>query len=150
MFKAELLEKDGLHIIVLSDRSNRIEILPSCGGIMNAWQIMVEGAWKNIVSGYDDQLDFDNNCEKKGFRGCKLSPYVCRIKDGKYKINELEHTIGKFGFDHHNIHGLIYNSVFENTSTHSNNTEALASLVHHYKGNDIGYPYNYSIEIISC
>jgi len=147
MFKAELLEKDGLHIIVLSDRSNRIEILPSCGGIMNAWQIMVEGAWKNIVSGYDDQLDFDNNCEKKGFRGCKLSPYVCRIKDGKYKINELEHTIGKFGFDHHNIHGLIYNSVFENTSTHSNNTEALASLVHHYKGNDIGYPYNYSIEI---
>ena len=58
MFKAELLEKDGLHMIVLSDGSNRIEILPSCGGIMNAWHIMVEGAWKNIVSGYDDPVSY--------------------------------------------------------------------------------------------
>lgn len=83
MFKAELLEKDGLHIIVLSDRSNRIEILPSCGGIMNAWQIMVEGAWKNIVSGYDDQLDFDNNCEKR-FQRLQTKP-IC-MQNKRWKI----------------------------------------------------------------
>ncbi|MES2649632.1 MAG: aldose 1-epimerase [Bacteroidota bacterium] len=133
--------------ILLQSGSSKVEIWPQCGGILNSWTVqMHDRAW-NIVDGYDSPADFRVNCEAKGFRSAKLSPYVCRLNKSQYNFEGVHYTIGKFELAGNAIHGLLYNNVFTIENSFSDDQAAVVILQHDYDGSDAGYPFTYTIRV---
>ena len=50
--------------------------------------------------------------ETKGFLGCKLSPFVCRINRGIYHFGGEKYTIEKFHLHKNALHGELYDKPF--------------------------------------
>lgn len=148
MFEISARNENGFEKILLQNPTNRLEIIPDCGGILNAWEFNINDKWINVIQGYESKKDFEINCESKGFRSCKLSPYACRVKNGNYSFNGNTYNIGKFGFDEHNIHGLVYDLPFEIINKEIENNEARLELELFYEGQDQGFPFKYSIRVI--
>lgn len=145
MFEISEESANGFAKIILKNSTNRVEIIPNCGGILNAWFILHNTNWINVIQGYESGQDFKENCESKGFRSCKLSPYTCRIRNGKYNYKGVNYNIGKFGFDQHNIHGLVYDLPFEVINKEIINDGARLELELIYDREDQGFPFKYSI-----
>lgn len=133
--------------VILESDTCKAEIWPSCGGILNQWQVQLHQKVWDIIDGYDSLPDFADNCEEKGFRSCKLSPYVCRLNHATYRFNGKQFNIGKFMLGDHAIHGLLYNSVFTVENSGADSASAMVSLQHQYDGSDIGYPFKYSLNV---
>lgn len=123
----------------------RYEIWPEAGGILNRWSMMVQDEWFDIIHAFDDIYDFRVNLTQKGFPSCKLSPYACRIKDGRYTFENKEYQIGKFGYDRHSIHGLLYDVPFEVLHVEELEQSTSILLGMNYHGSDVGFPFEYSI-----
>lgn len=147
MFSVIQRQEEGFQKVILQNESNRIEIIPACGGIVNAWYVELNSKRINLIEGYESAEDFRNHCESKGFRGCKLSPYVCRIRNGQYNFNDTSFDIGKFGFDENKIHGLMYDAPFEVVHQQSDDLMAMVQVETCYPGTDPGYPFQYTIMI---
>lgn len=102
-----------------------------------------------VVEGYDSAGDFAANCESKGFRSCKLSPYVCRMPDnGHYIFEGKNFNVGKFNLNGASIHGLLYNVPFEVAYYEATEDLAMVALQYHYQATDPGYPFTYFIEVV--
>ncbi len=140
-------EEGGFKKIVLLNDTNRVEIIPNCGAILNAWYVLVNGQWMNVIEGYESEADFREHCESKGFRSCKLSPYVCRINKGQYQFNGVDYSIGKFGFDENNLHGLLYDAAFDVVHQQATETMAMVQLEICYPASDAGFPFQYTIMV---
>jgi aldose 1-epimerase len=133
--------------ILLQSATSKVEILPHCGAILNSWTVqMHDSAWQ-IIDGYDSPDDFRENCEAKGFRSAKLSPYVCRLNKSQYDFDGVHYTIGKFELAGNAIHGLLYNNVFTVVNKFSDDQAAVLILQHDYDGSDAGYPFSYTIQV---
>jgi aldose 1-epimerase len=136
----------GSAIKLTSDSSN-IEILPGCGAILNRWEIKTPAGLLQAVEGYENEADFAAHCESKGFRSCKLSPYVCRLKNSVYSFEGKDYKIGKFELNGSAIHGLLYNVPFQVISSEAGSQGATVVLQYAYDGNDPGFPHPYIITI---
>ena len=147
MFSVTQKEEGGFEKIVLQDETNRVEIIPNCGAILNAWHVLVNGHWINVIDGYESEEVFRKHCESKGFRSCKLSPYVCRINKGMYRFDGVDYKIGKFGFDENSIHGLMYNVAFDVVHQHADEMIAMVQLEICYAATDAGFPFQYTIMV---
>ena len=123
------------------------EILPFCGAILHAYSIHHNGHSVNVIDSYNDATDFKNNCASKGFKGCKLSPFVCRLKDGKYSFGQRAHKIQKFYLGQNALHGLIYDANFIIVGQESGQEKASVTMQHEYRAEDPGYPFNYDCVI---
>ncbi len=141
------ITENGFDKIIVKNASSRIKIIPNCGGILNAWFVYINDQWINVIEGYESQKDFIDNCESKGFKGCKLSPYVCRIKNGSYSHDGVNYTIGKFGFDQNKIHGLVYDLSYMTKIKEEKIDEACVELNLIYDREDQGFPFKYSIKV---
>lgn len=133
--------------ILLQSDSSKVEILPSCGAILNRWTVQHNGIAMEMIDGYDSPEDFRKNCEARGFRSTKLSPYVCRITRSQYDFEGVHYHIGKYELEGNAIHGLLYNNPFKVVNSMSGDQSAALVLQHDYDGSDKGYPFTYSIEV---
>jgi len=145
MFSVIVNDTDGFQIIRLEDSATGTfaEIFPSCGAILHAFAIQHNGNTLNVIDSYSDAADFKNNCTSKGFKGCKLSPFVCRLKEGKYSFGQTEYKIQKFYLGQNALHGLLYEAVFNVTDQQSGIEKASVTMKHEYRADDPGYPFNY-------
>jgi aldose 1-epimerase len=143
MYKADFNNK----IVTLQSPTSTVTVWPQQGAILNGWQVTLHNKIWEVVDGYDSFEDFEQNCEAKGFRSCKLSPFVCRMKNSTYQFEGTTYKTSRFELLGQAIHGLLYTEAFEVVNTHANDKEASATLVHHYKGADAGYPFHYIIEV---
>jgi aldose 1-epimerase len=142
-----VFEKEGT--LVLQSEGARAEILPACGAILNRWQVRMHHSTRELIEGYTDADDFAQHAETKGFRSCKLSPYVCRIPHGgRYSFDGEAYQVGKYNLAGSSIHGLLYNEPFQLTYSEAGEKHAMAVLQHTYGGTDAGYPFPYFIEVI--
>jgi aldose 1-epimerase len=136
-------------IIRLQSATSLVEIMPECGAILNRWQVQMHGKLWDVMVGYDSKQDFADNCESKGFRSCKLSPYVCRIPDnGHWEYDGQSLHIGKFDLAGASIHGLLYNLPFEVSFFEATDEHAILVLQHHYTATDPGFPFPYFMEVV--
>jgi len=143
-----IITQDG-PLLRMQSPTSTIELLPKSGAIFNKWQVQMHGKAWNVIEGYDSPEDFDAQCEAKGFRSCKLSPYVCRIPNGgKYTFTDIEYKVGKFDLNGASIHGLLYNAPFEIAFFEAGEEHAMVALQYHYQATDAGYPFNYFIEVV--
>lgn len=142
-----VFQNDG--VVTLQSPDAKAEILPACGAILNRWQVRLHEKSRDVIEGYHDEADFWQNAESKGFRSCKLSPYVCRIPEkGRYTWQGKPMQVGKFDLAGSSIHGLLYNEGFNVTFTEASDSHAIVILQHTYTGSDAGYPFPYFIEVI--
>jgi len=126
-----------------TDAATVVEILPSCGGILRSFTVQYKGRSLNVIDGYDDAEDFKNNCTAKGFKSCKLSPFVCRLKNGWYPFGQSTYHVHKFYLGENALHGLLYDAVFTVTEQYANDARASVTMKHEYRAEDMGYPFNY-------
>lgn len=145
MFTVEQKTENGFDKIILKDNSTNTfaEIIPSCGAILHAFVVMHENNSLNVIDSYTDTEDFYKNLTAKGFKGNKLSPFVCRINNAEYKFANKTYHPDKFTLNGASLHGLLYDAVFEVISKTTTEENATTVLQHQYRGYDKGYPFHY-------
>jgi aldose 1-epimerase len=145
MFTTSKINEQGFEKIVLKDESNgtTAEVIPAGGGILHAFTVNNNGKRVNVIDGYADAADLAANLTAKGFKSSKLSPFVCRMREGTYYYGESGYKTEKFYLGDHAIHGLLYDAVFEVTGTEAGEDKASVTMLHHYTGADAGYPFHY-------
>src|SRR5579871_3457213 len=98
--------QNGLDLVVLTDKNAETEIavLPSFGALLHAFKVKLDDELLNIIDNYKNYEEAEKFIGIN-FKSPKLSPFPCRIPDGKYTIadNEFE-FVNKF-MDGSAIHG---------------------------------------------
>lgn len=119
----------------------------SFGAILNNFSIKKDNSVFNVVDGYVDVADAVAQ-KNTWFKGCRLSPFVCRLREGKYKWNNIDYRIEKFYLGKNAIHGLVYDAVYDIVLAEANNDFAILELQHSYTATDQGYPFTYTSKVI--
>lgn len=101
----------------------------------------------NVIDGFSSPQDAKENLTG-GFKSAKLSPFVCRLANSRYNINDEEHTINKFSLGNEAIHGLLFDAVFTITDYGADENAAITTLQYDYTKTNEGYPFQYSCIII--
>ena len=150
MFSITYAQQQGFDMVTLRDNSNQtaVDIVPECGALLHAFKVMHKGAELNVIDSYESKEIFDTAFEAKGFKGAKLSPFVCRMKNGEYHFGEKAYKINKFYLGTHAIHGLIYDKPFEIISESADEEKARLEVCFHYTGQDEGYPFCYDCIVV--
>lgn len=145
MFSISNKEQNGFDMIVLQDHDSQasIEILPACGAMLHAFNVLHGDATINVIDNYSSRAAFDNELEAGGFRGSKLSPFVCRLHKGRYHFGKADYTIGKFYLGENAIHGLIYDKPFSFIQSGISDQFAFIEMRYDYAADDAGYPFYY-------
>ena len=138
----------GYEVVIMQSAGSRIEILPSCGAIINAWFVKTAaGTEINIIEGYDSVEDFEQHCESKGFRSCKMNPFVGRLDKEGYEFADMQYKPEKFALNGLPIHGLVYNIAYDVVHTHADDHGAVVQLEVCYPATDPGFPFQYTIMV---
>ncbi len=145
MFSIQNKKENGFKIVVLKndETNNYAEIIPSCGAILHAYIVEQNGQAVNVIDSYVSAEEFKNHVAEKGFLGCKLSPFVCRINKAKYQFGEKEYHIEKSLPAKHALHGELYDKAFTITAQTANELHASVTMKYEYRADDPGYPFNY-------
>ncbi|MBL0356232.1 MAG: aldose 1-epimerase [Chitinophagaceae bacterium] len=145
MFSTAHNNKHDFQLIEIRDHSGKTyaEIIPSCGGILHSFNVWYNNGFLNVVDGYNNKTDFKENVTAKGFKGCKLSPFACRIRHSTYPFEGKTYTADKFILNGHAIHGLIYDAPFTVIQQQADENSATVVLKYEYRATEKGYPFNY-------
>lgn len=150
MFSITSTSSQGFDIVTLHDESSQttVEIIPGCGALLHGFTVQHKGAAVNVISSYASKQEFEEFFEAKGFKSAKLSPFVCRLKNGSYQYGQQEYRIQKFYMGDHAIHGLIYDKTFTVLSQQSDEQKASVEMLYEYRGEDPGYPFQYDCKVM--
>lgn len=132
--------------IVLKSPALQAEILPF-GALLNRFEIALpEGGMHNLIAAFDNETDAQNRITQ-GFFSAKLSPFVCRLNQGRYTFNGKNRQTGKHWLNGHAIHGLLYDAPFRVVQNNADNECAWVDLVYDYAGNNEGFPFPYRLTV---
>ncbi|MCU0323040.1 MAG: hypothetical protein MUE72_11525 [Chitinophagaceae bacterium] len=143
-FTVEINQESSYPSIILKDNSTGcFAEVYALGALLNAFHIPTSNGFINIIDGFTSVNEAAVNMTND-FKSAKLSPFVCRMKEGKYSFNSNEYTIEKFYLEPHAIHGIIYDAAFEIVASTANDDYAEVILKYNYTASDKGYPFNYT------
>ena len=147
MFTIQRKKEAGFDKIILQndETKNYAAIAPACGAVLLEFVAKQNNIPFNVIDGYKSAEEFKNQLAEKGFKGCKLSPFVCRLNQSRFTFADKEYVIEKqkSSPNKHAIHGLIYDKSFEVISETANDKEAAVTMKYEYRADDPGYPFNY-------
>ena len=118
----------------------------AAGALLNGFSVQQNGGPFNVVDAFSSPEDAAANITN-GFKSAKLSPFVCRLKQGKYLFEEKEYKIHKFYLQTEAIHGLIYNAPFTITASGASDNHAFVTLGYEYTNTEEGFPFTYQTEV---
>ncbi|MDP3666546.1 MAG: aldose 1-epimerase [Sediminibacterium sp.] len=146
-FTIHIEEQDGFPIVTIADTLSGAEAeIYAFGGLLNAFRIPVANTLFNVIDGFSGREDVIKNITN-GFKSAKLSPFVCRMHEGKYRFANKEYQVNKHRLNKHAIHGLVYDGLFGVTNTEISPRYARVYFCYQYEGTDKGYPFPYTIAI---
>jgi aldose 1-epimerase len=147
-FTIKRYEENGLSLIRLTDNAegSYVETMPGFGALLHSFVVNREEGPLNIIDNYKTPAELAQFLTLS-YKGCKLSPFACRIPAGKYKIDGTEYELSQKFKDGSAIHGLLFNKPFQVTNEFVDDTMASLSLRYHYKKDDPGFPFEYICEI---
>ena len=137
---------DRLFIHLKNDDSFAATVVPSVGAMLHALTLKSNGEDINVIDSYNPS-EITNDSPGNGFKGVKLSPWPCRIPDGKYKIAKKEFKLSRMFKDGTALHGLLFDRPFELVDEFANEEKACVLLRHGYEADDPGYPFTYQCEV---
>lgn len=139
-------EGSASRIILLDQQSGTTAEIFGFGAMLNAFCVQTTNGTLNIIDGFNSQEEAMAEVTN-GFKSTKLSPFVCRMRNGEYNFQEHNYQLERFYLGKNAIHGLLYDAVFSIEEHSCNAEQAWVKLVYHYAGADKGYPFNYSISV---
>lgn len=147
-FKIHRFIESGWEQIRLEDSTGGLSatIIPAAGGILNALSLKKDGHTIQVIDGYRDADEW-KSLHTQGFRSAKLSPFVCRILNGRYTWKGKEYQLEKFLLKGSALHGLLFDAPFEVIENAEGNQYAGSELKYVYQGTDPGYPFSYDCYI---
>jgi aldose 1-epimerase len=122
------------------------EIIPSCGALLNHFSIPVNGSPLNVIDGFADPSDARARI-KPAFQSAKLSPFVCRIQDARYRYQGALYALEKFTMNGSAIHGLLFDEPFALVDSDAKEGRASVALRYEYRGSDPGYPWAFDCTV---
>ena len=147
MFTIQKKKESGFDKIILQndETKNYAAVAPACGAVLLEFVVEQNNVLLNVIDGYKSADEFKNQLAERGFKGCKLSPFVCRLNQSRFTFADKEYVIEKqkSSPNKHAIHGLIYDKSFEVISETANDKEAAVTMKYEYREDDPGYPFNY-------
>ncbi|MBW7838700.1 MAG: aldose 1-epimerase [Chitinophagaceae bacterium] len=149
MFSTRIIEKNGFTIHALEDQSSGCfaEIVTDCGAALLAFGIRNDQHNIQIIDYYASKQEFDEKCESLGYKGCKLSPFVCRLRHSTFTFGNKEYRILGRDLNGHAIHGLIYNKRYLVTKMTADESHASVCMLHEYRSENKGFPFAYDCEV---
>jgi aldose 1-epimerase len=145
----EILVDDSLNysVVTLRNTETKHEVdVYSFGAILNAFRFPFEHSVINIVAAFTSPTEARQSITPF-FRSAKLSPFVCRVKNGKYHYRDKNYKIEKFYLGEHALHALVFDAVFGIKETRTDQESAAVVLHHHYDGSDNGYPWEFDLDV---
>ena len=138
---------NNITLLHLSDnnRSTRVSIIPDAGALLHEFIIQVNGQPFNIIENYPLDRPVQDQVTHY-FRSVKLSPWVCRLANGRYNFNG-NFQIEKMYSDGTALHGLLFDQAFNMVEESTTETSATVVLKHDYIGYDAGYPFKYNCQV---
>lgn len=145
MFSIEHKTENGFNIVLLRDENTGCfaEIVPECGAGLKAFGMISDARNFQVIDYYQSKAEFDQSVEPLGYKSCKLSPFVCRLRDGRYRFGAEDYQIQMPEEQQHALHGLLYKKRFEVANEEANELQAAITLKYSYRGDNEGYPFNY-------
>lgn len=153
MFRIDVLQQDGFDIIRLSDggwdyEEVTVDIIPSHGALLHAFCVPYASSSRiNVIDSYADAADLQQHFTES-FKGVKLSPFACRIPEGKYTWDGREWQIQRAAVPGVCLHGLLYNADFKVVDQYAGEDAASVTLLYGYGGDDAGYPFAYDCKVV--
>lgn len=148
-FTIDSLIENGLEIIELKDlaQSCSVKILPKHGALLHAFTVQSSSGPLNIVDNYADLTNLENElC--LSYKSAKLSPFVCRIENGRYNWENKELIFSKLFPDGTAIHGILADKPFQLIESNSSEDEASIKLTYQYRGEDAGFPFQFDCDVL--
>jgi aldose 1-epimerase len=142
-------QEHGLDLINIEDKSNGtvISLLPGFGAILHGFSVLTpDGSIFNVIDNYSDLAELKRDLARS-FKGPKLSPFPCRIRDGVYHFDGKTYHFSRLFGDGTAIHGLIYDKPFAVLGETTDNHSGTVALEHSYKKDDPGYPFDYDCQV---
>jgi aldose 1-epimerase len=139
---------NGLEQVILTapGGGTQVVILPEFGAMLHAFTVETKNGPHNIIDNYTDAAEIKKELATS-FKGSKLSPFACRIPEGKYIYDGETFEFENKFMDGTAIHGLLYNKVFRRAAAFTDEQKASAAFKYHYKEEDNGYPFNFTCEV---
>ncbi len=147
-FSVSVNNQQAHPIIQLKDKQTGCQAeIYAFGGFINAFKIPLKGKIHNCIDGFSSVADARKNISNS-FKSAKLSPFVCRMKNGTYLFQKQQFKVHKHYLGDHAIHGLIYDAQYEIKEVDATETNASVRLAYTYESADQGYPFAFSIELL--
>ena len=140
--------QNGLDLLILQDgrTGTEVSVLPAFGALLHDFSVRAEGTLRNCIDNYTGHEELQEELSLS-FKGSKLSPFPCRIPEGKYRFNHAEYEFKTKFIDGSAIHGLLYNKTFSLINAKTNDQSASIMLQYEYNQDDPGYPFNYRCQV---
>jgi aldose 1-epimerase len=142
-------QEHGLDLINIEDESNGtvVSLLPGFGAILHSFSVLTaDGSAFNVIDSYSDLAELKGDIART-FKGPKLSPFPCRIREGVYHFEGKTHHFSRLFGDGSAIHGLVYDKSFAVLEETANDHGGTVVLEHSYKKDDPGYPFDYDCQV---
>ena len=142
-------EKDeDLDLVQITDLSSGIQvrILPEAGALLHEFSIPLGNRRIQVIDNYKNQADLRSHLSSS-YKSAKLSPFVCRISEGKYSFEKKTFEFQNKFNDGSAIHGILSDKPFMVLEKITGDEEASVLLEYGYRHEDPAYPYDYDIRV---
>lgn len=118
------------------------------GGFLNAFYIPLKekGMVFNCIEGFSSVADARKNIVNS-FRSAKLSPFVCKLRNGTYQLDGMKYKMHKHFAGEHALHGLLFDAQFKVFDQSASNESAELLLQFTYNKTDQGYPFAFDMTL---
>jgi len=131
-------------ITLIDNKVNTSVELYAFGSVLNKFEFKVGGETVNIVDGFVSPQEAISQMTP-AFKSAFLSPFTCRMNQGKYQFDDTAYQIEKFFLPPHAIHGLVFDAMFTVDKVESTEDFAAVQLSYTYNKEDDGYPFSYTV-----
>ncbi len=146
-FEINVTKNGNDTVITLKDLTEKSSAeIYSFGALLNNFSAQHHNETINVIEGFSSIEDVKQNLTPF-FKSAKLSPYVCRVKDGKYKFGLDTYQLNKYASNGNALHGLLFDNLFSIANQWQNETEAAIVLETVYNNTEEGFPFIYKCSV---
>ncbi|HEV3222979.1 MAG TPA: aldose 1-epimerase [Puia sp.] len=139
---------EDLDLLQITDFTTGIQvrILPDAGALLHEFSIPLGNRRIQVIDNYNNLADLKKN-HSSTYKSAKLSPFVCRISEGKYKFEGSSFEFPDKFNDGSSIHGILSDKPFTILEKKNQEDQAFILLEYHYKKENHAYPFEYLIKV---
>lgn len=140
--------EDGLDVTRITNTENgtSVGILPGSGALWHSWAVNRGSETVELIDHYADRADLETGLSQS-FKSAKLSPFACRIPEGKYTYQGKHYEFARKFSDGNAIHGLLFDRPFSQGEPVLRTDAASVDFFYSYRKDDPGYPFDYDCTV---